>query len=500
MRGFTGAVFCLGLSACATFDVPPQPVLPAVDVASANFANATLSDQSDGLEPDSLEPGGLETVPDWWTRFDDPSLVALIERALSENRDLSVAKANVAVADALLRRANMDRSFSTSGTTNANFNNQARFSNIDLNVSGGLGASWELDAFGRIDAQIRAATFNQEAVLQARRDVAVLVASQTAQAYIDLRSAEARLAVAKENAALQAEGLDLLNQLVEAGRSNDLDLNRSQALYLATRASLPTFQAAVATAKAQLNALTGAYAGKNGLALPASQNGKIPEHGGAFITGSPAALIRRRPDIRAAEARIGERLSLSDVERARLFPTLVINADVNGFFGSLNRLANANGFGLGIGPALSWEGPDLRRVRADINVSDAQTLSAYAAYEQTIFTALSEVETALARYNAERLRRDDLTSATDAARNALKLARLRFDEGLDDFLDVLDAQRTLLDAQDTLVQNETLITTFAISAYRALGGMWSDTELDIQAGVMTNTAVTPDAIPVESQT
>ncbi|GHA97809.1 multidrug efflux outer membrane protein OprN [Algimonas arctica] len=482
---------CVSLSACASIDVPSVPEQPALNLESTSFANVPVADT----------PDSMNDVPNWWTLFDDPVLVDLVQSALSENRDLAVAQANITAADALLKRASLDRSYSTSSGTGLTLDNPTRSSDVDLNLSGTLGASWEIDAFGRIDEQIRAQTFNRDALVQARRDVAVLVASQTAQAYVDLRSAQQRLGVAQENAALQAEGLSLLNELVDAGRSNDLDLNRSRALYLTTRASLPAFRAAVASATARLNALTGAYASgdeKKGRSI-ASEQGAIPQHVGAMAIGSPATLVRRRPDIRAAEARVGERLALGEVERARLFPTLSFNADIGAFFGSFGDVTEVNSLGFGIGPALSWEGPDLRRVRADIDVTDAQTEAAFAAYEQTVFTALSEVETALALYAGEVERRDDLAGATDAARNALKLARLRFDEGLDDFLDVLDAQRTLLDAQDDLVQNDTLITTYAISAYRALGGMWTDAELDA-LGQPTETVMRPDVLPVESLT
>lgn len=496
-QALTATLFFVGLSGCATFDVPPTPVLTSVELASPTFANASLSDF----------PAVTAPLPNWWRRFDDPYLVTLIERALSENRDLAVAKANVNAADALLRRAGLTQSYAASSASSMELNNSIGSTNVDVSLNAVLRASWEFDAFGRIENQIRAVELNRDALVQTRRDVAVLVASQTAQAYVDLRSAQARLAVAQENAALQAEGLDLLNQLVEAGRSNDLDLNRARALYLTTRASLPTFRATVATATARLNALTGAYVAESDddILSAVSRNGEIPHHKGALATGSPKALIRRRPDIRAAEARVGERLALGEVDRARLFPTLVFNADIRGFFGSVDNFPSRTFFGLGVGPALNWEGPDLRSVRADIDVTDAQTLSAFAAYEQTVFTALSEVETALARYTGEVQRRDDLMGATDAASTSLKLARLRFDEGLDDFLDVLDAQRTLLDAQDTLVQNDTLMTTFAISAYRALGGMWTDAELDAvapatQSTTFTNKTMTTDALPVESLT
>ena len=341
-----------------------------------------------------------------------------------------------------------------------------------------MGASWEIDAFGRVEALIRSAEFDREAALQAKRDIAVLIAAQTAQAYIDLRGSQGRLEVAEASAELQTESLSLLRVLADEGRSNDLDFNRAESLFLTTRASLPTFRANVETARTRLAALTGAAAGDpTPLMSQLSETRPIPVHRGAISSGTPADLIRRRPDIREAEARISEQLALGEVERARLFPVLSFDASLNGLFGSLTRLIDPDIVGVGFGPSLTWEGPDLRRVRADIKVSDLETREAVAFYEQTVFDALSDVESALARYKRELERRDDLVGASEAAANSLRLARLRFQEGIDDFLDVLDAQRTLLDTRDDIVQNDIAIATNAISAYRAFGGMWSDEDI-----------------------
>ena len=165
-------------------------------------------------------------------------------------------------------------------------------------------------------------------------------------------------------------------------------------------------------------------------------------------------------------------LALGDVERARLFPTLTFNANLLGLFNEGSTLDNS--FGFGIGPALRWDGPDLRRVRADIEIADAQTRVAFADYDNTVIDALGEVDIALISYVQERARRVDLEAAAVSAERALELARLRFDEGLDDFLDVIDAQRTLLDAQDRLEISRLATTRQAIAAYRALGGIWQD--------------------------
>lgn len=457
----------LCLTACSTIDVPPAPEFEVVEPVRSGFVFAM----------EETAP----ITPTWWRQFDDPTLVALVELALQENRTLDVARANLAEAESVLRRAKLERSFDTSSSVSLLGSNSTIDNNISLGLSGSLGASWEIDAFGRIDAQIKAAEFNRDAAIEAKRDIAVLIASQTAQAYVELRGAQQRLKVAEASVGLQTESLELLRLLADAGRSNDLDLNRAESLYLTTRASLPIFRANVETARTRLAALTSIAAGNpQPIMLPLLEPGPIPAHRGTISSGTPSDLIRRRPDIRQAEARIAQQLSLGDLERARLFPSISLDLSLNSFFDSLSDTLSRKSVGFGFGPSIEWAGPDLRRVRADIDISDNQTRAAIANYEQTVFDALSDVESSLALYKRELERRDDLSGASAAALKSLVLAQLRFDEGLDDFLDVLDAQRTLLETRDDLVQNDILITTYAISAYRAFGGMWSDEELQNQ--------------------
>ena len=301
----------------------------------------------------------------------------------------------------------------------------------------------------------------------------MIVSSETALAYADLRGAQKRLAVAKENAQTQARSLDLLQELFDNGRATELDTARAKSQYRTTLADLPRFQAIIDAAISRLAVLTGASASipdQEILSL-AGTSARIPALKAGFDIGSPAELIRRRPDVRAAEVEIAQLLALSDIERARLFPTLTFNADISALFGGNNRLDQLSSFGFGIGPALRWDGPDLRRVRADIDIADARTQRAYKVYEQTVSQALSDVETALSNRLNEQRRLQDLTLAAEAASAALEIATLRFEEGLDDFLDVLDAQRTLLNAQDRLAENQLQETRLTILAYRELGGI-----------------------------
>ncbi|MDA8707799.1 TolC family protein [Hellea sp.] len=454
----------LCLAACASIDVPPAPAVAPAEATRAKFEYA-IEDT-------------IPVTPTWWRQFDDQLMVSLVEKALAENRTLEAARANLGQADATLKRARLAKSYQTGSIGDLALEKNSVSTAFDLNASGALSASWEIDVFGRVEALISSAEFSREAALQSKRDIAVLVASQTAQAYVDLRGAQQRLEVAEESAELQDESLDLLRELADAGRSNDLDFNRAESLFLTTKASLPTFRASVETARTRLAALTGVAVGDLALDAPLLMETRpIPRHSGALSSGTPAELLRRRPDIREAEARISEQLALGEIERSRLFPVISFDASLNNILGTVGNVTDFDSFGFGIGPSLSWEGPDLRRVRADIEIADLETRETFALYEQTVLDALAEVESSLASYRRELERRDDLMGASEAAANALRLARLRFQEGIDDFLDVLDAQRTLLDTRDDIVQNDIAITTFAISAYRAFGGMWSDEEL-----------------------
>lgn len=464
------------LAGCAT--VPDVPVRPDLAVSKVSFDNSNERIFS-----------AAEINSSWWQDFDDPLMTGLIEDALAKNKDLAVAEANLEIAQAFLDRRTLGRSVSTQSIAGLDLGRQARDgADVELTANGQVGASWEYDAFGRIASIIESAEFDFIAAQEARRDVAVIIASETALAYTDLRGNQVRLAVAQANADLQSDSLDLLRTLFDNGRATRLDVERAEAQYRATLASLPIFEADIRTASARLVTLTG----QTGLAdtplvrTALTTTEQTPRPPAILAAGSPEILIRRRPDIRAVEAEIASLLALGDADRARLFPTITLNADLLSFFSEDNDFGDS--FGFGIGPSIVWEGPDLRRVRADIDLADAQTVLAYARYQAAVVNALGEVEIALVNYAQEQARRKDLEAAAASAERAVDLARLRFEEGLDDFLDVIDAQRTLLDAQGTLENSRLNTTRQAIAAYRSLGGIWETEALNAvsQSGVRSN--------------
>ena len=428
--------------------------------------------------PDFLAlPGNEAANPAWWAGFDDPELTRLVETALKASPVLRGADYSVAETEALLRLALLGKSPNLTSTASATASRPTTGTDdFTASANAALASAWELDVFGRLGAAIDAARYDEAAARELRRDLAVTVASETALAYIDLRSAEARLVVGETNASVQKDSLNLVQKLFDNGRANELDLSRSQTQYRTTLASLPVFRASIAAAGSRLAALTG-QAATLPLDINNAQATRVPRLVADFNTGTPEQMLRRRPDVRRAEARIGAALSLGEAARANLFPRITLNTNLFGVVRDTGVAFNEDSIGFAFGPAISWAGPDLRRVYAQIDINDARSMSAAATYEAAVLDALSDAETALSNYVTERQRRADLDAALTSARRSYELARLRFEQGLDSSLDVLDAQRTLLDAEDRLAVNEAEIARRAVRAYRALGGIWTDEEL-----------------------
>lgn len=458
------AALALMVAGCAS--VPERPLAEAAPAAGEAFrANA------------SSQPVASE----WWAGFSDPVLASLVNTSLQTSPALRGADFSVAEAEAALRLALLGASptaSSRAGLTTARPTG-ATADRINVSATATLAASWELDAFGRIAALVEAARYDATTARELRRDIAVTLASETALAYINLRGAEARLGVARRNAETQSEGLELVRTLVDNGRATQLDLEQAQTQYRTTLANLPVYEADREAAISRLAALTAAPASAADALLQqlAVSPGLIPALDAPMTAGTPEDLLRRRPDIRVAEARVGAALALGEAARADLFPRVTLNANLLGLIRNTGVAISDESIGFDFGPAISWAGPDLRSVYASIDVTDARTGQIIANYQSTVLDALADAETSLTDLASETRRTEDLEAALASARRALDIARLRYQEGLDSYLNVLDAQRTLLDAEDRVAVNRAETARRAVRAYRSLGGIWTDEEL-----------------------
>jgi multidrug efflux system outer membrane protein len=285
-----------------------------------------------------------------------------------------------------------------------------------------------------------------------------------------LRGLQEQLAVAVRNAENQRQTLGITQARLDAGRGTELDRSRAEAQLKTTLASIPPLQASIATTIYRLSVLTGRLPDALSTQLMSPQ--PLPALPELNAIGRPDALLRRRPDIRIAERRLAASTARVGVAIGDLFPRVTFIGSVGYNAAKFSALGDPQTDTFSYGPSISWAAFDLGRVRANIDIAEAQTHAALALYESTVLTALEETEGALVTYGYAQSRRATLEEAAAASSKAASLARQRFEGGMADFLNVLDAERDALSAQDSLAQSRTQTATSLIAVYKALGGGW----------------------------
>jgi multidrug efflux system outer membrane protein len=448
-------------SACSVRGTNIEPIAPAAPPAFDGSADAALA---------STQP-----VDAWWTTFADPRITVLVEQALARSPDVRQATALVRLARARFREqegANWPLGGASAGYERRRTQVAPTVFDADL-FDAGVDASWEVDIFGARRAAITAARADFARERSLRRLTLVSVAAEVVLAYADVRGTQARLAVARDNVANQQSASELTQQLLTAGRGTQLDVDRAIALLESTRASIPPLLAAESAAIYRLGVLVGAE--PQALAADLRVPQPLPPPPDVLGIGEPITLLRRRPDVAAAESAVLAAAARAGVAAADLFPRLVLTGGIGAQSYSAGAVDNRGlrfGFGLGVTlPFLEWN-----RIRQRILAADAAAEIALADYERTALLALEEAERAITSYVQERQRFRHLELAAKAARAAAELARQRFQFGVDDFLTVLDAERVRLDAEDRLAQSRVEVTRQAASIFKALGGGWSEAE------------------------
>jgi len=323
---------------------------------------------------------------------------------------------------------------------------------------------------GRVRRTVEAQSAAAQGAEASLRDAQVSVTAEVARTYFELRGAQAQLAVARRNVDNQRETLKLTERRLEAGRSTELDTARAGSQLSTTLATIGPLEAEVARAIHRLAVLTGREPNAlDDLLAPAQELPELPQ---ISAVGDPAGLLRRRPDIRVAERELAASTARVGVAVGDLFPKVTFNGSFTYAGTEPASLGSSASRGYVIGPAISWAALDLGRVQARIAQSHARADVALAGYEQTVLRALEETENALVTHARTR---ESLKDAADAAQQSLtaaRIARTRYEGGLVDFLEVLDAERTQLAAEDRLTQSRTEAATSLIAVYKALGGGW----------------------------
>jgi outer membrane protein, multidrug efflux system len=448
------------LAACA---VGPDYHKPVV-APSAEFIK---------VETQQFTANDMET--DFWKTFSDPLLNDLIETALRANHDIRIAQSRLAEARALRGETRLDLAptVTTSGgyTESKLSQRQQPFPGIDRKqdyYDASFDASWELDLFGRVRRGIESQNAQVNASIAGLENAQVSVTAEVARSYFELRGAQHQLDVARRNTENQRSTLELTNARLDAGRGTELDTSRAQSQLSATLATIPDLESAVTRSILRLGVLTGRS--PDALLPTLSETRPLPALPTTTSIGTPEALLRRRPDIRVAENQLAAATAQVGVAVGDLFPRISLVGSWG--FDAVNSgdLGNGSSETYSFGPSIRWAAFDLGRVRPRIKQRQAATDGALARYEQTVLRALEETDASMTDYVKSLAKQEHLRRSASASANAAMLARARFDNGAADFLTVLDAERTMLEAEDRLARSETQTATSLLAMYKALGG------------------------------
>ncbi len=424
------------------------------------------------IRAEELDPEQLAT---WWTTLGDETLDSLVSRATAANLDIRTA-------DVQLRQARSQRNIAagankpsiSAGGAGARTGTSGNAGEL---YSASLDATWEIDVFGGIAASIEAAEADLQAVQEARRDVLVTILAEVALNYTELRTLERRREVTLANLETQEEQLDILSAQLQQGATTRLELDRARSNYETTKARVPSFDQQIIQSRNRLAVLLGKVPGSLDAELKKVETRLSPPPV-QIAVGVPAEVLRRRPDVRRAERTLAAETARVGVAIAELYPKFALVGTAGLESPSLSSLFRSASGVFSFGPRMNWNIYDGGRIREQIEVRSAEQENALIDYERTILAALEEVQNSIAAYTQEQIRYRSLQAAAAAATDAASLAQQRYDAGVSAYLDVLDATRTRLSAEDELASSEGQIITNLIRLYKALGGGWSPSEAE----------------------
>lgn len=433
----------------------------------------------------------------WWKTFDDPILNNLIDRAVSANLDLQVAIARLRQARAqygvvyaglfpevdatgnITRQrvspngpALIDVPRTVTEPTAGGGTKQVptHFSPTYSLFQAGFDSTWEMDVFGGQKRDVESAEADIQAADEDVRDALVSLLAETARNYIEYRALQRRLALVYQDINTEQQTVEVTRARFKAGLTSDLDVARAEAQVKTTAAELPQFRGELEASLQTLAVTLGTTS--DTIRAELTDTKPIPIGPPNVPVGLPSELLRRRPDVRAAERRIASASAQIGVATAELFPNFSLTGTLGFQSTHFKSWFNAHSGYWSIGPSVNWPVLDWGRIKSNIHVQEAITQQNLLIYQKTVLQAISDVETSLNNYANERDRRNQLADAVNAQQRALDLANQLYKQGVGEFLDVLDAQRSLFLAQDTLAQSDQAVSSDLVSLYKALGGGW----------------------------
>jgi multidrug efflux system outer membrane protein len=479
------ATLCLALLACtlAGCEVGPNYHPPHTAVARTWNAPMPMPTTQSTVLPSTQRSITVEQPlheVQWWRSFHDPELDSLIQRGVEANLDVRSAEYRIlearaqrgATASQLYPQVDSTGSYSRSHAqgqrTNGHFDHSFDF------WQAGLDASWELDLFGGIKRSVEAADANIGVTIESRRDVLVTLLSEVALNYIQLRGYQQEITIARNNLTAQERTAQVTRRKQLGGFDDALDVANAQADVASTASALPVLETA---AEQSIYAISVLLAQEpDALADELHTDKPIPTTPPEIPIGLPSDLLKRRPDIRVAERQLAAATANIGAVTAQLFPSFSLTGSLGLQNSQFQPLFNASSRYWSIGPSVSWPIFDAGRIRANIDIQNAVQMQALLTYQKAVLTALQEVKNALIAYAKEQVHRKALADAVAANRRAVDISTRLYSVGNTDFLNVLNAQRSLFASEDALVQSQSAVSTDLVALYKALGGGWEAEE------------------------
>ncbi|MBN1569422.1 MAG: efflux transporter outer membrane subunit [Acidobacteria bacterium] len=431
---------------------------------------------------DSVGKRTAETkaLAEWWTTLEDPLLSDLVKKALANNKDLKIALTRVRQSRAALGVANKQLDPSVSGSalyrrtqsgmpTSGN-EDPALFSSGNDYYDAGFDASWEVDLFGKKHRSIEAATAELEASEEGFRSVQVSLISETASNYVRLRTYQKQLEIVRRNLELQEKALAVLEDLAAVGLISDLQVQQSRYNIENTKSRIPGYRISIEESMNTLAILLGEMPGD--LHRELSDSGPIPVPGVEIAVGIPADILRRRPDIRNAERMLAAQTARIGAATADLYPAFTLSGFLGMTASSFSAFFSDDSPAVSIAPFISLPIFNRDKIRDQIEIQNAIQERYLIEYETIVLDAIREVRDAIIAYGEEQKRYRILEKGAADARSALSIADEQFRSGLVNFLNVLDAQRSLLSFEETQISSQGTITQNLIKLYKSLGGGW----------------------------
>ena len=469
-------VLLLGLTGCAVGPDYHEPELAPP---------ASFKASGPGSGPAAAQPTLSPTdLAQWWRLLGDPQLASLVDQAVHANPDVEIALTRLLQArteETVLLGAALPEVDAAAAAANGSGSDETRGRVPSVLTSGddtarmkrirqiaGFDAVWELDLFGQYRRAIEAGVYDAEAAAEARNVVLVNVIADVVQAYIGLRGRQIRLAVLREDVAVAEKSRDFVKLRFDRGLTNELDLTLAERELATLQAEVPPLVAQIDAAQDTIAVLLGRY--PETLSIELSKPTPIPALPERIDPGLPLDLIKRRPDLRQAERQLAAATARIGVATGNLFPHIGLSSSIGAQFSSIGAGSAAHLWSMGA--SAYWPLLDFGALDALVDAADLQTHLQLVSYKRAVLNAVRDVDTAVSAFGGQQDRVKNLNDALSEGQKALALATERYDRGLTDFLNVVDAERQKYALETELVAAQQAAAEAYVAVFRSLGGGW----------------------------